>query len=188
VDSYLNIRLLPDPEFPPSTLMNALYSKLHRALVELKNADIGVSFPEVDQNQPALGSLLRLHGTKNGLSSLMETPWLKGMRDHVEVSGVMPVPDEVEYIAIRRVQAKSNPERLRRRLMLRHNLTAEEAQKRIPESVKGERLKLPHLNLKSQSTDQHFRLFIKHHRPQESSVPGSFNTYGLSPKGTVPWF
>lgn len=188
MDSYLNIRLLPDPEFSPSTLMNALYSKLHRALAELKNADIGVSFPEVDQDRPALGNLLRLHGTKDSLSALMETPWLKGMRDHVEISEVMPVPDEVEHIAIRRTQAKSNPERLRRRQIRRHNLSAEEAKKRIPETVKGERLKLPYLNLKSQSTGQHFRLFIEHHRPQEYPVPGNFNTYGLSPQGTVPWF
>ncbi len=188
MDSYLNIRLLPDPEFSPLTLMNALYSKLHRALADLKSLNIGVSFPEVDKDGPGLGKLLRLHGSKDALSALMEKTWLKGMRDHVEVSGIMPVPDKVQHIAIRRSQAKSNPERLRRRQMRRHNLTAEEAIKRIPETVKGERLKLPYLSLKSQSTGQNFRIFIEHHRPQEYPVEGTFNTYGLSSRGTVPWF
>ena len=34
MDTYLEIRLLPDPEFVPTMLMNALFSKLHRGLVE----------------------------------------------------------------------------------------------------------------------------------------------------------
>ena len=33
MDHYLDIRLLPDPEFPAPLLMNALFTKLHRALV-----------------------------------------------------------------------------------------------------------------------------------------------------------
>lgn len=35
MDHYIDILLLPDPEFPASMLMGALYNKLHKALVVL---------------------------------------------------------------------------------------------------------------------------------------------------------
>ena len=45
MDSYIDIRVRPDPEFSMPMLMNALVSKLHRALVAINADDIGISFP-----------------------------------------------------------------------------------------------------------------------------------------------
>lgn len=44
MDHYLDLKLLPDPEFPEPQLMSALLSKFHRALHDLRRNDIGISF------------------------------------------------------------------------------------------------------------------------------------------------
>lgn len=187
MDHYLDIHIRPDPEFSAPQLMNALFAKLHRALVELKSDDIGVSFPGVDEKRPALGDTLRLHGTLNRLQTLMAQPWLNGMRDHLILGAPARVPTQVQYRSVSRVQSDSNPERLRRRLMRRHSLSEEEARRRIPDNA-ARMLKLPFINLHSQSTGQHFRLFIRHGTVQSKTEPGKFSCYGLSPNATVPWF
>lgn len=187
MDHYIDIQLLPDPEFPVNILMNALFAKLHRGLVEGGCDKIGISFPKHDNAIPTLGSHLRLHGIETDLAHLMATSWLKGMRDHVYINGPLLIPEPNGYRCVHRVQAKSSPERLRRRLMKRHNLSEESAIDAIPDSVM-ERLKLPYATLNSQSTGQHFRLFIEHAPIVKHVVSGSFNQYGLSTAATIPWF
>lgn len=202
MDHYLDVRLQPDAEFPPAILMAALFTKLHKALALGSLSDVGVSFPHMatvalqstpctartGAHQPyTLGSVLRLHGSLPVLKGLMATDWLIGMRDHVLCTAVLVVPSHVSHRVVSRVQAKSSPERLRRRQMRRHGLTAEQAQERIPDSA-AESLNLPFLTLRSQSTGQTFHMFIRLGPEQATPVPGSFGAYGLSPQTTVPWF
>ncbi|MGG2681140.1 type I-F CRISPR-associated endoribonuclease Cas6/Csy4 [Pseudomonas aeruginosa] len=97
------------------------------------------------------------------------------------------MPHPTPYRQVSRVQVKSNPERLRRRLMRRHDLSEEEARKRIPDTV-ARALDLPFVTLRSQSTGQHFRLFIRHGPLQATAEEGGFTCYGLSKGGFVPWF
>ncbi len=186
MNHYLDIEVLPDPEFPPHQLMDALYAKLHRALVHLGTTDIAVSFPRVDESIPTLGKLLRLHGSEAVLAQLMGEPWLVGMRDHIQVKGVAEVPSGTSHRQVRRVQSKSSPERIRRRQMRRHGWTEEEAMARIPETA-GKKLRLPFVSLGSRSTGHKFHLFIEH-LPVTTPVNGSFNAYGLSSEATIPWF
>ena len=187
MNSYLEIRLLPDPEFSPTTLMNALFSKLHRALVTHGGQNIGVSFPEAGEKNPTLGARLRLHGVAADLETLMALGWMAGMRDHANVGEIAPVPAQAKHRVVRRVQAKSNPERDRRRLIARKGLSTEEARQAIPDSA-AERLRLPYLVVGSKSTEQQFRLFVEHLPVQDMALPGLFSAYGLSPSATVPWF
>ena len=187
MDSYIELQLLPDPEFPANMLMNALFAKLHRRLTSSGEQRIGVSFPDVEQKDVGLGTLLRLHGTVADLERLMSADWLQGMRDHLSCSPVSPVPATTAYRVVRRVQAKSSPERERRRLVARKGISAEAAIQAIPDSV-AERLRLPYVLLHSQSTAQQFRLFVEHLPLQEKAVPGSFSRYGLSAAATIPWF
>jgi len=186
VDHYLDFRLLPDPEFPSTQLMNALFSKLHRCLVRLGNGDIAVSFPESQSRPASLGPVLRLHSSSVGFERLQSQAWLNGMRDHVRIGEVKEVPPVVEYRRVRRVQSKSNPDRIRRRQMKRHGWTEEEALEKIPDSS-ARRLALPFLQLDSRSSGRRFLLFLEHAAALEM-VPGTFNAYGLSVSGTVPWF
>jgi CRISPR-associated endonuclease Csy4 len=182
---YIDIRLRPDPDFSPELLLSALYSKLHRALARRAKGDIGVSFP--DYRGRRLGSLLRLHGDSSALVHLMAENWLVGMTDHVVLGDVMLVPEATMHITVSRVQAKSSPERLRRRWVQRHATSEDEAVTAIPDSA-AEKLDLPYVELSSASTRQRFPLFIRHGTKRAESATGRFSAYGLSSEATVPWF
>ncbi|SHI07211.1 type I-F CRISPR-associated endoribonuclease Cas6/Csy4 [Pollutimonas bauzanensis] len=187
MDHYIDLTMRRDPEFSLPQLMSALYAKLHRGLVRLKSDQIGVSFPGVDTAREGLGAVMRLHGDASLLQTLMATDWLSGMRDHLIIGRMAAVPEVHQHRSVRRVQAQSSPERLRRRSMKRHGLDADTARKRIPDSAQ-ETLDLPFLRVASSSTSQTFLFFIEHGTLLPTPVPGQFNTYGLSSKATIPWF
>lgn len=187
MDHYLDLKLLPDPEFPATQLMNALFAKLHRGLVELGCDDIGISFPDSARAGHGFGQRLRLHGTAAALDRLLARNWLSGMRDHVQLSELAAVPANAQHRGLRRVQVDSNPERLRRRAIKRHGLTEEQARQRIPDHA-GKTTDLPFIDLRSQSSGQRFRLFIAQGPIQATAQAGTFNAYGLSREATVPWF
>lgn len=185
MDHYLDIAVLPDPEFPTPILMNALFSKLHRILAQLNSTEIGVSFPAIGTRH--MGGALRLHGSKAALDNLMNRTWLTSMRDHCEASEVRPVPPDAGQCRVERIQVKSNAERLRRRYLKRHPGEApDEVAKAIPDSAE-QRLELPYVRLKSRSTGQDFPLFIRQQRVAAEQA-GTFNTYGFSQTATVPLF
>jgi len=187
MDFYVDIDLHQDPEFPAHQLMAALFAKLHRALVAQSSTRIGVSFPRFRLLAPLLGTRLRLHGDFAMLSGLLASDWLAGVRDHVTLTQPTRVPDTARHCTVRRVQVKSSPERLRRRLMRRHTIDIREALQRIPDD--SSRLaNLPFVQLRSTSTGQTFRLFIEHGPAQPSPREGQFNAFGLSKVATIPWF
>jgi len=186
MDHYIDIKILPDPEFAPPLLMNALHSKLHRVLVQLACNDIGLSFPDYREKPPRLGDVMRLHSSQQRLAELMATNWLSGMRDHIQVADVCATPDTTKAITVRRAQVKSNAARIRRRQIRRHGYSEEEAMQRIPDSME-KRLDLPFLTLRSKSSEQVFRLFIQQLQV-ERLVQGRFNSYGLSGEATLPYF
>lgn len=188
MDHYVDIVVQTDPEFPVNQLLSALYAKLHRALVAQNSTTIGVSFPDFCPQQPHLGARLRLHGDIDALSALLSGDWIAGMRDFVMLTPIARVPENAKYCHVRRVQAKSSVERLRRRLMRRHNIDEDEARSRIPFERAAHTVHLPFLMVRSTSTGQSFRLFIHHGPVQPDPVAGDFNTYGLSRAATVPWF
>lgn len=187
MDQFVDIEVRPDPEFPVNQLMNALYAKLHRALVSMSTTRVGVSFPDFDLSPPHLGTCLRLHGDLSDLSALLVSDWLNGMRDYVTVTQPAHVPINAQHRGVRRIQAKSSPERLRRRLMFRHDLDVQEARQRIPDDS-SRFVQLPFVQLRSSSTGQNFRVFFDHGPLQPISTAGEFNTYGLSQSATIPWF
>lgn len=184
MDHYIEIRLLPDPEFPNNVLMNALFAKLHRALVETGGGELGISFPKAGK---CLGELLRIHGKQMPLARLMSLPWLKGLRDYTETSPVLSVPDNCQYRVVQRKQAKSSSERLRRRSIAKGWLTEKEAVERISDRNE-QQLKTPFVQLKSGSSGQTFRLFICQGKLQGEPKAGVFSAYGLSSQATIPWF
>lgn len=184
---YIDIHLRRDPEFPAHQLLSALYAKLHRALVELKADTLGVSFPAYALQPVSLGSHLRIIGPLPEVAALMALPWLAGMRDHLQISPAAPVPHGATHRRLVRVQAKSSPERLRRRQMKRHGISAEEAKDRIPDSA-AEQLGLPFVLMRSASTGQSYRLFLSMVEVPAAIELGDFNCFGLSASRSIPWF
>lgn len=187
---YIDVTLLPDPEFSHAHLIGALVAKLHRALVQEQTTNIGVSYPQ-HVSQPlahrTLGAVLRLHGTPEALQRLMAQNWLKGMHDHTQVTALRLVPADAQHRTVRRRQFKTNAERLRRRRMQRKHETAEQATAAIPDSVER-RPDLPFVQMRSSSTRQPFCLCVEHGPLLVQPISGAFNAYGLAQVATVPWF
>ncbi|MFV8980688.1 type I-F CRISPR-associated endoribonuclease Cas6/Csy4 [Serratia fonticola] len=184
MDHYLEIRVLPDPEFSTTELLEALFAKLHRALGNEGQGKIGVSFPSAGKT---LGDRLRLHGSLAVLTAFETLPWRKGLRDYTECGEILPVPANVKYRTVRRVQIKSSAERLRRRSVRKGWVTEEEARLRIPDAVE-KRSALPFIRLKSLSSEQTFLLFIEQGKICDNATGGIFSAYGLSATATIPWF
>lgn len=184
---YLDIHLRPDPEFPTHQLMAALFAKLHRVLAHTQATRIGVSFPGYELSPATLGPALRLFGPSADLTRLMEQPWLTGVRDHTILGAIAPVPATATYRRLERVQVKSNPERLMRRQMRRHNLSETEVRVNY-EGAQAQRLHWPFVTVASASSGQTFKLFLKLGPAEARLQTGDFNAYGLSQSATVPWF
>ena len=190
MNHYIDIRIRPDEDFSAGQLMGVLFGKLHRALAERQSNDIAVYFPQyqIKGESPFIGQTLRILSGLNQLRALMESAWLVGVRDHIEVGEILPVPSTVQqYRVIRRVQTQSNPERLQRRYAQRHQVSVSDAAKLITED-KAKFCNLPFVSIRSQSTGQRFRLFIEHGELKGKPTEGTFNTYGLATSATVPWF
>lgn len=186
---HLDFHILPDADLPAAHIVSALYARLHRELVSLGTRHVAVSFPgmQVDVDRPTLGTCLRLLGPAAELDHLAQPRWLAGVQDHVSWQAPSAVPAGASHRSLRRVQAKSNPERLRRRLMKRHGLDATQAQSRIPDGC-AQMLTLPYINMSSASTGQRFRLFLQLGPIEPQAAAGTFNFFGLSADATIPWF
>lgn len=183
---YIDIKVRENPEIAAQVILNTLFEKVHLILAEQKRSDTGISFPEFSKKSEHLGNVLRLHGSLNTLQDIAEHRFVSYMKDYADFGRVREVPAVKEFFIVSRVQAKSSPERLRRRYIKRHGITAEQVIEKIPDSA-AETLELPFIVLNSRSTGQKFRLFVRHTETPEFSV-GEFSTYGFSKTATVPKF
>jgi CRISPR-associated endonuclease Csy4 len=184
MNNYIDITLLPDPEFEQNMLMGALFSKLHKGLVILGYGEVGISFPKLDKTP---GARLRLHSNQQQLEKLMAQNWHEGLNDFTTISIVKEIPKTCKHRTISRAQSKSNVERLYRRSVKKGWLTEEEA-KTKQQQHEDRFLALPFIRLKSSSSSQYFRLFIKQGELQDIPQHGKFSSYGLSSEATIPWF
>ncbi len=187
MECFVDLELRLDPEVASHVLLSGLYGRLHRALVPDNKPGIAVAFPGYEEKPPSLGTRMRLLGSRKALETLVGADWLGGMRDHVKLGTVTEVPNHAIHRTLRRVQAKSSPERLRRRLMKRHGIDEKQAESRIPNSA-AERLKHPWVQLASRSSGQTYRLFLCLGSEAPTQTSGVFNAFGLSPTATIPWF
>ncbi len=183
MNHYINIFLLPDPEFPATVLMNSIYTKLHKALHNLKSTTIGVSFPRY---QTTLGNLLRIHGTISDLNDLQGFDWIGGMRGYCNVSEALPVPDETNYRTVSRKQTNMSQSKLRR-LIKRGSIKGDEI-KQYKEKMFISGLDNPYVELLSGSNGKKHRRYIKFGELLDHPALGEFDQFGLSKVATVPWF
>lgn len=184
---YVDITVTPGPELSATQLFAALYDRLHLILVQQRRDDIGVSFPGYRLSPRQLGDTLRLHASAEGLHRLLQADWLKGVRDHVRITQITPVPAGAPHRTVQRRQFKTNADRLRRRRMRRKGETPEQAAAAIPLSVERHP-DLPCVQLRSRSTGHPFSLFIVLGPLTATPGAGCFNSHGLSGTATVPWF
>lgn len=193
---YLELTLLDSSDFSLYELWSQLYSQVHLALVETKNADdkvsVGVSFPQyrfnVEKKLGFLGTKLRLFAqTEEELNQLNIKKWLERLVDYVHITSIRPVPEEkiTGYACFKRKQPKTNAERLARHRVKRGDVSFDEALARYSNVVTT--TDLPFIHLKSLTSGQPFKLFIEK-QPAEQSASQVFSTYGLSSESSVPEF
>lgn len=209
--AYLEITVLPNPEVNVYFLWHKVYQQLHLALVEVqdpqKQVPIGVAFPEyvVGEKYSVLGSKCRLFAPDQATLERLDIPkWLARLMDYVHITSIRPVPDKITgYAYFQRYQPKSNALRLARRYASRHAIDLETAfsapiQPRSAADgtpaaafryceLPRQTVNLPFIRLNSLSNGQSFRLWIKKSVVSSANV-GTFSTYGLSSRSSVPEF
>lgn len=188
MDSYFEIRAIPDPELLQSAVVAQLMQDLHKLLPAF-DGRVGVSFPGYGQAR-TLGGIIRLHGSLHDLERLnFEVRNDPGMRSYGLIFDVSSVPENVKGFArFQRLHVKggSHLRRLQQRHRSRGTWT-KELEESISQKYEAQ-ISCPHVSLKSASTGQpRFLLFIERYG-SENSVDGEFNAYGLSRTATVPLF
>ena len=197
---YIEVTLIENEKFSPYELWSQLYSQLHLALVEVKNADnkvnIGFSFPQYrfhqDKGVGFIGTKLRLFAESEAdLKKLDIRRWLERLEDYVHVTSIREVPNDIKNYAIyKRKQVKTNAQRLARHRVKRGDIGFDEALARYSNVVTT--TNMPYIEMKSLSTsdqqsEKRFKLFIEK-QSAEKSATQVFSTYGLSSVSSVPEF
>jgi len=127
---YIELTLLPAPDFSLFKLWSRVFEQLHLGFVEnqddQKRVPIGLSLPEYKMGDKygVLGDKIRLFAADQATLERFNAPQrFARLSDYVHCTGIRPVPDKVAGYAIyQRLRAKTNAERLARRYAKRHNL------------------------------------------------------------------
>lgn len=183
MEYYIDVTILPDPEFPSSVLLNSFYSKLHKALYDMGSKNIGVSFPKYSIT---LGNLIRLHGTNSDLEQLGISKFVGSMISYVQISEIKKVPSNVRHRIISRKQPTLSQAKLRRlikRGSIKENEISNYEGRRLTEKQEG-----PYIDLISNSNGQRHRRYITFGPFLDEPTRGNFDFFGLSKEATIPWF
>ena len=183
MDHYIDVKIKPDAEMQENLLLNSLYSKLHKALHDLKSHDIGVSFPEYHVK---LGKLLRIHGHANTLKALQQTNWIAGLSGYCDISQISLIPEVKGYRTVSRVRTTMSASKLRR-LKKRNTMSTSDI-KNYKAKMFAQSLDNPYLELTSSCNGQKYRRYIKFGELVDQPQAGQFDYFGLSKTATIPWF
>lgn len=193
---YIEVTLMKNDDFSPYELWSRIYTQLHIAFAEIKDANnkvnIGLSFPQYRFNAEKgigfLGEKIRLFAeTQADLEKLNIQKWLEHLTDYLHITSVREVPEAKisGYAIYSRKQVKTNAERLARHRVKRGDIGFDEALARYSNVVTT--TDLPYIQMKSLTSDKSFKLFIEK-KPATKSETLVFSTYGLSSVSTVPEF
>jgi CRISPR-associated endonuclease Csy4 len=190
---YIDITLLPTHDISIYFLWEKLYQQVHLILVESKdpegNIKIGAAFPEYNRELRHLGNKLRLFSQSNlDLQQLNLEKWLCKLKDYLHFTTVRNIPNRnLSYAIFKRVQIKNNPQRLARRKAKYLNISYEEAFLSF-DKYKKVYSTLPHIRIKSLSSERRYVLLIDKVETDYIDIPAHFTSYGLSSKYALPIF
>lgn len=198
---YVEMECLPDGHVSVGFLMGRLTHALHLTFVQATPAgarcDYGVSFPEYElpdgprgsfnAGRPPIGRRVRVFSkSEDALDGLPWSRALSRLDDYVHRTAVRPCGRSTDYAIYARRQVPGSIGRQIRRAMKRHGLSEGQATERYASYSRAECL-LPYVDMRSESSDQRFRLFIDR-RPAPPSDAWGFSTYGLSTDVPLPTF
>ncbi|PJE78628.1 CRISPR-associated endonuclease Cas6f/Csy4 [invertebrate metagenome] len=188
MDSYCEVKALPNPEIIQSAVMAELMQTVH-ALLPAFEGRIGVDFPAYGQ-QRTLGGIVRLMGTKADIHQLYaQLMNSRTVQDYALLTEPSDIPKQVShYVCCQRRHTRGNShfQRLKRRHQGRGTWSDKLEQAMLEKPTLS--LSLPYVALKSGSTQQTFLLFIER-KPTKHRKIERFNGYGLGLEGSaVPLF
>lgn len=189
---YLDITLLPGADISHNFLWEKLYKQIHLGLAETKMPNglspIGLAFPEYNAEKHQLGTKLRVFANdKKILENFNAKKWLHCLSDYTHITGIRDVPSNVtNYIRFKRMQSKSNTERLARRKAKREAIDFDQAMQLL-QNRKEMLINSPFINVTSSSSREKFKLFISKEHSFEL-INAGFSCYGLSATSTIPDF
>lgn len=193
---YLELTIIGNPELTPYQIWSKLYTQLHLAFVEQKDAQdktvYGVSFPQyrtlADKKIAYLGYKLRVFApTEQALSALNLNKWLERLTDYIHISSIRSVPNDIKgYANYYRATPKMILDERITHQAKRHGVPYHKAAERF-EGYKEQSLVYPHIQLTSQTNHQSYPLYIGK-QAAEVLTDGRFGTYGLSRTSSVPEF
>lgn len=193
---YLELTITGNPELTPYQIWSKLYTQLHLAFVEQKDAQdktvYGVSFPQyrtlADKKIAYLGYKLRVFApTEQALSALNLDKWIECLVDYIHISSIRSVPDDIKgYANYYRATPKMTLDERITHQAKRHGVPYHKAAERF-EGYKEQSLVYPHIQLTSQTNHQSYPLYIGK-QTAEVLTDGRFGTYGLSRTSSVPEF
>ena len=185
---YIELTLIKDSEISPYFIWSKLYTQLHLAFVEQKDANeqipYGVSFPEYKtvenkgKRLMLLGSKLRVFAhSMDDLQKLDLNKWLERLTDYVHVKSSKQVEGVTQYLTVNRYRPKASAENLARRYARRKNISVEDALKRL-EGYQPKHAPFPYIQLKSLSGEREFSLCINQQMVEKASGRASFQPMG----------
>lgn len=193
---YLELTIIGNPELTPYQIWSKLYTQLHLAFVEQKDAQdktiYGVSFPQyrtlADKKIAYLGYKLRVFApTEQALSALNLNKWLERLTDYIHISSIRSVPNDIKgYANYYRATPKMILDERITHQAKRHGVPYHKAAERF-EGYEEQSLVYPHIQLTSQTNHQSYPLYIGK-QTAEVLTDGRFGTYGLSRTSSVPEF
>ena len=193
---YQEITLLPSSDISLGFLWGKVFKQVHLGIVEQLdengNSTIGISFPEYNKNKKiGIGEKFRLLSiNSDNLENLNIKKWLARLSDYVHMTSIRPVPRNIEgHTLYQRERFKSNSHmrRLAVRKAKREGISVEEARGQFGEFQKKDS-KNPFINMYSETTGQKFKLFILRKEVDSATGDGTFGSYGLGAKSSVPEF
>ncbi|MFB6348531.1 type I-F CRISPR-associated endoribonuclease Cas6/Csy4 [Moraxella sp. ZJ142] len=199
MQAYQEITLIAQPEIEPHAIWQELYTHLHIAFVEQKDADdkvvYGVAFPQyrtvADKNLAVLGFKCRIFApSQSDLQRLDLDKRLERLADYVHISSIRAVPSEIKgYACYHRAIPKMSLSQRIAHQARRHQASIDEVAAYFQDYPKKptDDIAYPFIRIKSSSNGQYFPLFIAKTQLSEPAV-GKFGTYGLSRTASVPEF
>lgn len=192
---YQEITLLPNvgDEIPLTFIWEKLYQQLHLAFVE--NIDdkgqvsVGVSFPKYKSGDEKrwLGDKLRIFAkSEQELEALCLVKWLSRLSDYTHMSSIKSVPEKIDgYAVFRRLNKKSNIEKLARRRAKNLNVSMSEALVFFNDTEQRRQSKLqasdfPFFWMTSLSSDSKYPVAVVREDVEQPIRAVGFSTYGLS--------
>lgn len=192
---YAEITCLPDEGVSTGFVLSKVMDTLHLSLVnlekELKINPVGISFPEYRYEEKLvakIGSKLRLFSkNQTDLERLHLQKIFKKLEDYIHIKNIRELNrPKLDFAIYKRVQPKPSKERLIRR-KIKHTGQAEDVVRNYYQSFSEENLSLPFVHMRSHSSKNSFRLFVKQ-QTAAATEEWKFSTYGLSNTSAVPFF